>query len=200
MDLKTLLGDDYKDDMSIDEINKLLEGKKFVDPSTLPKSVSKDVFDKTASELAKYKKELKELQTKNMTDEEKIQEELNKATELQNQFQKELAKIKAKEIFVEAGLKTEDYTLIMDSVVTNDENSTATRAQAMVKLINSQKDAAEKAVKAELLKGTPKPPGGGATGDLDYDKLIAEARAAGDMLTMASLMRQQQMAAAKNEK
>lgn len=193
MDLKTLLGDDYKENLTLEEIDALLKDKKLVDPETLPKSVSKETFDKTASELAKYKKELKELQTKNMTDEEKIQEELNKATELQNQFQKELAKIKAKEIFVEAGLKDDDYSSILDSVVTEDEEVTQTRAMAMVKLINSQKDAVEKAVKAELLKGTPKPPGGEGGKDTDYSKLIDDARESGDMVTMASLIRQQQI-------
>ena len=61
MDIKTLLGDTYKEGMTIDEINAALADKNFVDPTTLPKSVTKDVFDKTASELAKVKKELKDL-------------------------------------------------------------------------------------------------------------------------------------------
>ncbi len=199
MGLKKLLGDDYKEELTIEEINELLEGKNFVDPETLPKSVDKKVFDKTASELAKYKKELKELQEKNMTDEEKKQAELEKAANLQSKFQKELAKIRAKEIFVEAGLKAEDYTLILDSVVTEDEETTQTRAQAMVKLVNAQKEAVEKAVKAELLKGTPKPPAGDGGAPLDFTKQINEARENGDMVTMASLIRQQQMLESQKE-
>lgn len=199
MGLKKLLGDDYKEELTIEEINELLEGKNFVDPETLPKSVDKKVFDKTASELAKYKKELKELQEKNMTDEEKKQAELEKAANLQSKFQKELAKIRAKEIFVEAGLKAEDYTLILDSVVTEDEETTQTRAEAMVKLVNAQKEAVEKAVKAELLKGTPKPPAGDGGAPLDFTKQINEARENGDMVTMASLIRQQQMLESQKE-
>jgi uncharacterized coiled-coil protein SlyX len=70
MDLKTLLGDDYKDGMTIEEINAALADKNFVDSSTLPKSVSKEVFDKTASELAAVKKKLRELQESSMTAEE----------------------------------------------------------------------------------------------------------------------------------
>ena len=50
MELKDLLGDKYRDDLTIEEINALLADKNFVDPSTLPKSVEKSVFDKTASE------------------------------------------------------------------------------------------------------------------------------------------------------
>ena len=55
MDLKTLLGDAYKENMTLDEINEALEGMNLVDPSTLPKSVSKEVFDKTASSLRRLK-------------------------------------------------------------------------------------------------------------------------------------------------
>lgn len=199
MGLKKLLGDDYKEDLTIEEINELLEGKNFVDPETLPKSVDKKVFDKTASELAAIKKKLKAVEQAAMTDEEKIKEEMQKATELQNQFQRELAKIRAKEIFVEAGLKAEDYTLILDSVVTEDEETTQTRAEAMVKLVNAQKEAVEKAVKAELLKGTPKPPAGDGGAPLDFTKQINEARENGDMVTMASLIRQQQMLESQKE-
>ena len=165
MDLKTLLGDAYKENMTLDEINEALEGVNLVDPSTLPKSVSKEVFDKTASELAKVKKQLKELQEKSMTDEEKLQAELEKAKETQANYNKELSKLRAKEIFVTAGLTETDYAPILDVVVSEDEETTKTRAKSMVDLIAAQKAATEKAIKAELLKGTPKPkPGEGGTG------------------------------------
>lgn len=160
MDLKTLLGDAYKDNMTIDEINAALADKNFVDPSTLPKSVSKEVFDKTASELAKLKKELKEIQEANMTAEEKVKAELEKAQTLQQTYAKELSKLRAKEIFVSAGLTENDYASILDVVVSEDEEVTKTRAKNMVDLISAQKAAVEKAVKAELLKSTPKPPTG----------------------------------------
>ncbi len=201
MDLKTLLGDDYKDGMTIEEINAALADKNFVDSSTLPKSVSKDVFDKTASELAKTKKELRKLQEDTMTAEEKLNAETEKAKELQSTYAKELAKLKAKEIFVEAGLIEKDYASLLDAVVSEDEEVTTTRAKAMVDVINAQKQAVEQAVKAELLKGTPKPPagGGGSIGKVDYEKEIAEARERGDMVTMAALIRQQQMAEKQNE-
>jgi len=198
MDLKTLLGDAYKENMTLDEINEALEGMSLVDPSTLPKSVSKEVFDKTASELAKVKKQLKELQEKSMTDEEKLQAELEKAVESQRQYVKELAKLRAKEIFVEAGLTESDYSSILDAVVSEDEETTKARAKSMVDLISAQKAAVEKAVKAELLKGTPKPPAGegGDTGEA-FEKEIEAARANGDMATVAALIRQRAMSEKK---
>ena len=165
MDIKTLLGEAYKDGMTIEEINAALADKEFVDPTTLPKSVSKEVFDKTASELAKVKKELKALRESSMTDAEKLQAELDKAKETQANYNKELSKLRAKEIFVIAGLTETDYAPILDVVVSEDEETTKTRAKSMVDLIAAQKAAAEKAIKAELLKGTPKPKSGeGDTG------------------------------------
>lgn len=70
-DLKTLLGDSYKDGMTFDEISAVLGEKELVDLS-ISKLVKKDVFDKTASELAKYKKQLSEKLTE---EEQKAQEQ-----------------------------------------------------------------------------------------------------------------------------
>jgi DNA-binding transcriptional MerR regulator len=198
MDIKTLLGEAYKDGMTIEEINAALADKEFVDPTTLPKSVSKEVFDKTASELAKVKKELKTLRESSMTDAEKLQAELDKARESQITYSKELSKLRAKEIFVTAGLTETDYAPILDVVVSEDEETTKTRAKSMVDLIAAQKAATEKAIKAELLKGTPKPkPGEGGSSDGDFDKKIEEARENGDMATVAALIRQQAMSEKK---
>lgn len=205
MDLKTLLGDAYKENMTLDEINEALEGVSLVDPSTLPKSVNKDVFDKTASELSQTKKKVKELQEalkklqeQSMTAEEKLQQALDEAAASKSQYAKELAKLRAKEILVAAGLTEADYNPILDAVVSEDEETTKTRAKSMVDLISAQKAAVEKAVKAELLKGTPKPPagGGGNTGGA-FEKEIEAARANGDMATVAALIRQQAMSEKK---
>lgn len=194
MNLKELLGDAYKEGMSFEEIEAALADKELVDPSTLPKSVSKDVFDKTASELSKVKKELKALKEASMTDAEKLQAELDKAKETQANYNKELSKLRAKEIFVTAGLTETDYASILDVVVSEDEETTKTRAKSMVDLIAAQKAATEKAIKAELLKGTPKPHAGdgGNTGGA-FEKEIEAARANGDMATVAALIRQQAM-------
>lgn len=179
MDIKTLLGDAYKEGMTIDEINAALADKNFVDPATLPKSVTKDVFDKTASELAKVKKELKDLQESTMTADEKLKAELEKATNAQLTYAKELSKLRAKEIFVSAGLTEADYSSILDAVVSEDEETTKARAKSMVDLIAAQKIAAEKALRAELLKGTPKPPAGkdGEMTKEDFDKLTLTEKA-----------------------
>jgi len=194
MDLETLLGDAYKDGMTLEEINTALADKNFVDPSTLPKSVSKALFDKTASELVAAKKKLKELEGSTMSAEEK-------AKELQKQYATKLSELKAKEIFVAAGLTEKDYASLLDVVISEDEETTSARTKAMIDVINAQKQAVEKAVKAELLKDTPKPRAGqgGGTGSIDYDKEIKAAQERNDMVAVASLIRQKQLAEKQKE-
>jgi len=191
MDIKTLLGDAYKEGMSLEEINAALANKKLVDPESLPKSVEKSVFDKTASDLAAAKKKLKELEDANLTADEKTKAEMAKVLKMQSDFAKELSKLKAKEIFVTAGLTEADFGTILEAMVSEDEEVTKAHATSMVKLIASQKEATEKAVKAELLKTTPKPPGGGNTEADDFAKKIEAAQAKGDMALVAAYIRQQ---------
>ena len=57
-DLKTLLGESYKEGMTVDEINTALSQLDLIDTAK-EKVVKKDVFDKTASELAAKKQTLK---------------------------------------------------------------------------------------------------------------------------------------------
>jgi hypothetical protein len=160
MDIKTLLGDAYKEGMTLEEINAALADKNLVDPTTLPKSVDKTVFDKTASELAKANKRVKELEEANMTADEKVKAETDKALKMQSDLAKELSKLKAKEIFVTAGLTEADFGAILDSVVSEDSKTTEETAKNFVKILSSQKAAVEKAVKEQVLKDTPKPPAG----------------------------------------
>lgn len=194
--LKELLGDAYKEGMTIEEIEAALAGKDLVDRSTLGEVVSKKIFDKTASELASLKKKLRELEESSLTAEEKLKAETERAQELQKQYQRELAKLKAKEIFVTAGLKENDYNPLLEAIVSEDEEITITRAKTMIDVINAQKKAVEQAVKAELLKDTPKPPAGipAAVGKVDYKKRIEEARERGDRVAEAYWIRQQQLA------
>lgn len=171
MNLKDLLGDAYKENMTIDEVNEALAN------ITTPKTVSKEQWDKTASELASSKKLVRELQEKlreleesSMTAEEKLKAETERTQELQRALSQKLSALKAKEIFVTAGLSEKDYSPLLDVVVSDSEETTVNRAKAMIKVINAQKAATEAAVKAELMKNTPAP----ASGTVDDGKITRE--------------------------
>lgn len=63
MDLKTLLGEAYKDGMTMEEINAALKDKELIEKSVLAQYVPKDTADKYASEAATFKKQLLSKQT-----------------------------------------------------------------------------------------------------------------------------------------
>ena len=70
MDLKTLLGENYKDDMSIDDINKVISGMKLADLST-GMYVNKDAAEAEKRKLENEKNELNAKLSEKLTDDEK---------------------------------------------------------------------------------------------------------------------------------
>ena len=159
-DIQTLLGEEYRDGMTVDEINAVLANRQFVDPTTLPKSVEKHIFDKTASELAKVKKELGELKNNNLTGEEKVNAAIAAADARANEYAVKLNRLEAEKLFMADGLAEADYADLIDDIVSEDADKTMKLAKSLLAVVKSQKSAAEKAVRAELLKKTPKPPAG----------------------------------------
>lgn len=172
MDLKTLLGESYREDMTHEEINTAIADKNLFEAA---KAVDKTVFDRTASELAKANRELKEIKSSSLTAEQKLQQAIDEANSTKSQFAREMVKLKAKEVFVTAGLTEADYGQILDGILSDSEDDTLVRAKSIVGLITAQKSATEKNVRAELLKGTPKPqPGPGNPPEItkeQFDKM-----------------------------
>lgn len=153
-------------DMSAEDKLKALEAYEIADPD-YSGYVKKEVFDKTASELAAKKKELNE---KLSAEEQSKIAEQEKLTDLQNKYD---ALLKESEISkYKANLLGMGY----------DDALAAETAQAMAdgdtdKVFANQKkhlENVEKKVKAEVLKGTPKPDGNGqGTEAMTLDKLKA---------------------------
>ena len=126
--------------------------------------VKKDVFDKTASELAGVKKQLKEKMTDDEAAKKKEQEERE---ELHSKYEKllhdsEVSKNKAKLLALGYEEKLADDTA--EAMVTGD----------LEKVMANQKkhlEAVEKKVRAEALKDTPKPTGDGDSKTMTLEKL-----------------------------
>lgn len=126
--------------------------------------VKKDVFDKTASELAAKKKELTE---KLSEDEKTKQKEQEEREELQSKYEKllhesEVSKFKAKLLGMGYDEKLADETA--EAMANGDTD----------KVFANQKkhlDSVEKKVRAEALKNTPKPTGDGDSKTMTLEKL-----------------------------
>lgn len=126
--------------------------------------IKKDLFDKTASELAGLKKQLREKMTDDEAAKQKEQEE---RAELQAKYEKllhetDVAKNKAKLI----GLGYDEKLA--------DETAEAMASGDLEVVMTNQKkhlEAFEKKVRAEALKDTPKPTGDGDSKTMTIDKL-----------------------------
>lgn len=149
-------------EMSAEDKLKALEGFDIPDPD-YSGYVKKDVFDKTASELAGVKKQLKDKMTDDEAAKQKEQEERE---ELQSKYDKllresEISKHKAKLL----GLGYDEKLA--------DETAEAMADGDMEKVFTNQKkhlDSVEKRVRADALKDTPKPTPDGDSKTMTLEK------------------------------
>lgn len=149
-------------EMSAEDKLKALEGFDIPDPD-YSGYVKKDVFDKTASELAGVKKQLKDKMTDDEAAKQKEQEERE---ELQSKYDKllresEISKHKAKLL----GLSYDEKLA--------DETAEAMADGDMEKVFANQKkhlDSVEKRVRADALKDTPKPTPDGDSKTMTLEK------------------------------
>lgn len=146
--------------------------------------VKKETFDATSSELATLKKKTREQLSE---EERKKQESAEKLAQMETELaslrkDKTVSEYKAK--FLAQGY-SEELAAATAAALADGDTATV--------FANQQKflDEYTKTVKAENLKGTPRPPAGSGSEDGDYAKKIEEAQANGDMAAVAYYTRLQ---------
>lgn len=180
MNLKELLGEAYREDMTLAEVEAAVNGLDLVDRNTATNGmVRKDVFDKTASDLAATKKKLKE----KLTEEE--QARLDREAhdkEIMNELEG-LRRDKAVNQHVAQYMK-----LGYDPVLAQ-KTAEAMVSQDFEKVYEFQQqflEARDKEIRRQItLSGDKRPPAGNANQGADYAKLAAEAGARGDFAAQA---------------
>lgn len=182
-DIQSLLGDAYKEGMTLEEINEVLADRELVDKSQFDGFVPKSLLDKATSEAADYRKKWKaassDQEQKAIEDAEKqaaIEEELKalrRASKVSD-YEKQHLALKYDE---------KDAKEIAEALYDGDMDT-------VFRLQKKHEEALQKSIKADLMKQMPTPPSGNQT-TIDYSKQIAEAQASGNMALMASLIRQQ---------
>lgn len=162
MELKKLLGEAYREDMTLTEIEEALSGVNLID---------KSLFDKTASELAKEKKRAKDLEQSTLSEQEKVEQAIAEANRVAEDAQKELAKISARNVFLEKGMTESQFAPFLALIDTVDKETAIARATEISDIFVSQKTDIEKSVRKEILKDTPKPEKTGeeAPGGVTYE-------------------------------
>lgn len=172
MNIKELLGDAYKEGMTIDEINTALADKDLIDKSTLSPSVPKSTFDKTASDLAAAKNKIAELENANLSTDEKLQKALEEAQKTKDEYTAKSVRLDVEKVLVGGGLTEEDYKEVIEGIVSTNREKSVAMANNLVSLINSQKKAAKTAVTKELQSNLNPPPKGGENldGEVSQDE------------------------------
>ena len=155
MTLKELLGDAYKDGMSLEEVETALKSVNLPGDEALRKELekSKKATDKATAEAADYRRKYQEKLTAEEAEKEARAEETKK-------LQDELSALKAREAL--ATHKSQFLALGYDDALAT-ETAQAMVDGDMAKVFANQKkyqDAQRASIEAELLSRTPTPPAG----------------------------------------
>lgn len=175
--LSDLLGTAYKEGMTEEEISTALQAVGTGNEAEVNRL--KAALSKANSEAADYKKQLRTKQTDDEANAAAQKEEHDKLVQENNDLKRSIALSEKKAKLLAMGY---------------DEKLAAETAAAMVdgdmdKVMANQSvylEAQKKTIQADHMRKTPRPAGGSeGTGGMDYDKMISEAQANGDMSALA---------------
>lgn len=182
-DLQTLLGDAYKEDMTLDEINAALADRELMDKSEMDGYVPKSLLDKANTEAADYKKKWRGALSEA---EQKAQDEKEKQTAMENELNqlRRDSRIAAYEKnYLGLGYDEKSAKEIAEAMFDGEMDT-------VFMLQKKFQENKERAIKADMMKNMSIAPSGNQA-TVDYSKQIAEAQANGNMALAASLIRQQ---------
>ena len=146
MDIQELLGTDYKEGMTVDDINTALQGKKIADLS------SGEYIVKLDSKLTDDEKRAKEIQDKDK----KIEELTQLISQRIFNANKSVLMASTSEMRDKIGIKSDDkeFDEFINSITLEDENKNATVSSYLGKLLKSAYDQGQKDAKKEQISKT----------------------------------------------
>ena len=153
--------------------------------------VKKDVLDKATSEAASYKKQLREKMSEEEAKAAQAAEEKASLLERAQKAEHELAISKYVGSYIAMGYEEKLARSTAEALAKGDMDTVFANQKLHV-------ENREKALKAEWLKGTPRPAGGSDT-NIDYNKKIADAQATGDFTAAAYYTRLAAQGASAND-
>lgn len=163
MNIKDLLGDAYKEGMTVEEITAALEKVSLPDDSSAEMEKLKSALSKSNSEAADYKKQLRAKQTEDEAAKQKEQEERER---LQSDYEKLLRKTTVSDN------KAKLLGLGYDEKLADETAEAMADGDSEKVFVNQKKhlDSVEKKVRAEALKDTPPPVGGEGSKTMTLEK------------------------------
>ncbi len=179
--LKNLLGDSYKEGMTLDEVSTALEG----------------IHEKRESENSKLKTQLQRANSEASSYKKQLREKMSEAEQAETDRQSELERLSNELAELKRGKAISDYTAQFTAIGYDAksalENATAIVDGDFAKVIQNQTawmENQKKEIEKNLMASTPKGVvGSGNSGNLDFSKKIEEARLNGNIAEEAYFTR-----------
>lgn len=194
MDLRALLGDAYKENMTFAEVEAALAGVVMhTDADVKENFVSKRLFDKTASDLAAAKRGGAAAAAQAKTDLDAAMERIA-ALEERDKANTRISNIATHKASLLAQGYADDLATDAATALVDGDIAAFMVAQGKYNVAREQK------LKEDLMKGTKPPAAGGSAsgGGIDFAKAKADALAAGNDIEYMRLLRAEAEQAAKN--
>lgn len=157
--VKAILGNDFKEGMTPDEIVNALSTKKLADLSK-GEYISKAKFAETEKAKSEFEKQLKDIQLANMTEQDKAIAEKKTLQDKLLSLQKQVTKTEVEKTLISGGLVEDDYKDFIDNLVSDDHDKSVTLAKSLVTVFKSKIENTSKQAKEDAVKSTtilPKP-------------------------------------------
>ena len=164
MTLKELLGENYKDDMTVEDVNNIISKMKLADLST-GLFVDKGKLTEAENKLTNLKKEYGDYKASKQTEEEKKAEETAAEIARVQGIEKELATLRAKDQLLDNGFSKDEIKYLIDN-----EQSPSAFAKIMADRVES---ASQKAKAKDIKENTQDP--AASNGNLNVEPSFTEA-------------------------
>ena len=163
-------------DITEEQISAILS--KHHDEVSAKAKAAEDKFSAFREKAEKYDKE----QADKLSEQEKLQKELEKAQKLVAENSRLLNRTKVTAKFVEAGIKEESYSSLIDDIVSDDESKSLQFAENLIKAFSANAAAAAEAAKQEAMQTPPPAPGGNVTPVLTAQEQYDKSASGGSIL------------------
>ena len=164
MDLKELLGENYKEDITVEEIGNLISAMKLADLSK-GEYVAKGKLTEAENKIKNITKEYGDYKASKQTEEEKKAEETAAEIARVQGIEKELATLRAKDQLLDNGFSKDEIKYLIDN-----EQSPSAFAKVMADRVQS---ASEKAKAKDIKENTQDP--AASDGNLNVEPSFTEA-------------------------
>jgi len=190
--LSNLLGTAYKEGMTEDELSAALEGLNLTAGTGEDAEVTrlKAALSKANSEAADYKKQLRSKQTEAEAAAAQQKEDYDKALKENAELKRSIALSEKKAKLLSMGYDADLADKTAAAMVDGDMDTVLANQQTYL-------EAQKQSMKADQMRGTARPAAGAEAGGMDYEKMIAEAQANGNISAAAYYTRLQAEEAAK---